>query len=173
VWEGWCTSDLGYVSERILRSMYIAVLWCCGEAVLLDGGLVVLWCLLSHALLWVVVLAVRTRVDVILVQRCSFDGERGSIGHVLIFFVVVFAVGIRIADIAEVCPYPASGALKLHLSPLLEVVHAAACEEDDARWCVAFILFKIEIESQAYDSDELEEVDVEVVWLWTVRLPEQ
>lgn len=55
----------------------------------------------------------------------------------------------------------------------MEVVHAAAGEEDDACGSVGFILLKVEIEAKADYADELEEVDVEVVWLGAVGLPEE
>ena len=102
------------------------------------------------------------------------DGERGAVGHAgVAFFVFVVAVVIWIADGAEVSIDPAAGAFKLHLAPLLEVVHAAAGEEDDARGRVALILLEVEKEAQGDDSDELEEVDVEIVRLRAIGLPEQ
>lgn len=87
--------------------------------------------------------------------------------------MVIVVVAIYVADAGEVGPDPASGAFEPHFSPFLEIVHAAAGEEDDAGWGVGFILLEVEVEAETDYADELEEVDVEVVWLGTVGLPEE
>jgi hypothetical protein len=54
----------------------------------------------------------------------------------------------------------------------LQVVHAAAGEEDDTCRRVAFILLKVEIQPETDDADKFEKVDVEIVRLWAIGLPE-
>lgn len=93
---------------------------------------------------------------------------------------VVFAVGFGragvvagVADVGEVRPLPASRRFETHFAPFLEVVHAGPGEEDDPCWRVGFILFEVEVQAQTDDADELEEVDVKVVWLRAIGLPEE
>lgn len=50
---------------------------------------------------------------------------------------------------------------------------ATAGEEDDARGGVALVVVEVEEEAKGDDADELEEMDVEVVGLWAVGLPEE
>ena len=60
-----------------------------------------------------------------------------------------------------------------HLAPLLQVVHAGAGKEGDTGGCVGLILFEVEVQAQPDDANKLEEVDVQVVRLWTIGLPEE
>lgn len=98
---------------------------------------------------------------------------------IIIVVIVVIIVGILItitvyvAHAREIRPHPASRAFQPHLAPLLQVVHAAPCEKDDACGRVAFILLKVQVQAQSDDADELEKMNVEVVWLGAVRLPEE
>lgn len=105
------------------------------------------------------------------VCRCGvFHGDFVCVG---VFGVVLVRVVVWVADAAEVGPHPAPRTLEPHLAPLHEVVHAAPSQEHDPRWGIAFILLEVQIQSQSHDSDEFEEVDVEVVRLGPVRLPEE
>jgi hypothetical protein len=63
--------------------------------------------------------------------------------------------------------------LEPHFSPFDEVVAAAACEKDNSRWGVALVGAEVQKQAETDDADELEEVDVEVVGLRAIGLPEE
>lgn len=99
------------------------------------------------------------------------------IGIVLLVLVLLresrAARPLRLADALETDPDPAARLLEAQLGPLLQVVGAGAGEELDAGRGVALVGLEVEVEAQADDAHELEEVDVQQVRLRPIRLPEQ
>lgn len=86
---------------------------------------------------------------------------------------VIIVIRFNRANIAEIDVYPASRLLEAHLCEFLDVVHAHSCEELDLRRRVRFVGDEVEIDSHVNDGDEFKEMDVQQMWLRSVRLPEQ
>lgn len=73
----------------------------------------------------------------------------------------------------EVDIYPASRLNKRHDAPLLKVHLSHAGEECDLSRRVTLILIKVEIDAHRHDLNDLKKMNVEVMRLGTVRLPEE
>lgn len=91
----------------------------------------------------------------------------------LLSFFLLTLIILQILYVRKVCPYPAPWFFEPEVAPLDKVVLAAAGEEDDARGCVALVVVEVKEEAEGDDADELEEVNVEVVGLRAVGLPEE
>ena len=67
--------------------------------------------------------------------------------------------------------YPATGAFAFPCCELDEIISAHSSQEDHFSWCVTFVHFEVEVNSDPDDSDKFEEMKGEGVRLGAIGLP--